>query len=45
MGIIAATTSPLFTVLFDKLYVVVHDALRTRAKVSALMAEAYRHTE
>jgi hypothetical protein len=42
MGIIAATSSPLFTVLFDKLFVAVSDALKARAKVSALMAEAYR---
>jgi hypothetical protein len=44
MGIIAATSSPLFTVLFDKLYVAVRDALKARAKVSALMAEAYRRS-
>jgi hypothetical protein len=44
MGIIAATTSPLFTVLFDKLYDIVRDVLATRARVSALMAEAYWHS-
>ncbi len=42
MGILDVTTSPLFTVLFDKLYVVVRNALKTRAKVSTLMADAYR---
>lgn len=44
MGIIAATTNPLFTVVIDKLYVAVRDALRARAKVSVLMTEAYRRT-
>jgi hypothetical protein len=42
MSIIAATTSPLFTVLFDKLYVAVRDALKARARVADLMADAYR---
>lgn len=42
MSIIAATTSPLFTLMFDKLYVAVRDALKARAKVAALMADAYR---
>jgi hypothetical protein len=44
MGIIAATTSPLFTVLFDTLYDAVRNALDVRAKVSALMADAYRRS-
>jgi hypothetical protein len=44
MGIIAATSSPLFTILFDKLFSVVGNALKARAEVSALMAEAYRRS-
>ncbi|MFM0325328.1 hypothetical protein [Caballeronia glebae] len=42
MGIIAATPIALVSFIAAKLRAAMHDALDARAKVSALMAEAYR---
>ncbi|SAL45633.1 hypothetical protein AWB71_02453 [Caballeronia peredens] len=42
MGIIAATPIALVSLIAAKLRLATRDALKARAKVSALMAEAYR---
>ena len=42
MGIIAATPIALVSFIAAKLRAFTRDAVKTRAKVSALMAEAYR---
>ncbi|BBU32450.1 hypothetical protein BTHE68_61840 (plasmid) [Burkholderia sp. THE68] len=44
MGIIAATPIALVSFIATKLRNAARDAFKTRAKVSALMAEAYRRT-
>lgn len=45
MGIIAATPIALVSFLAAKLRAATRDALDARAKVSALMAEAYRRAQ